>query len=57
MPADFPAQQVCRTSFLTYESYMGMAGNLVERADRYALSDRGSAGVQGNRAIRTGLSA
>lgn len=39
--ADFPAlwEKMCRTSFHTYESYLGMAGNPVEFTDRYFLSD------------------
>ena len=38
---DFPAlwEKMCRTSFHTYESYLGMAGNPVEWLDRYTLSD------------------
>jgi D-amino-acid oxidase len=38
---DFPAlwEKMCRTSFHTYESYLGMAGNPVEWTDRYTLSD------------------
>jgi glycine/D-amino acid oxidase-like deaminating enzyme len=38
---DFPAlwEKMCRTSFHTYESYLGMAGNPVEWTDRYSLSD------------------
>jgi D-amino-acid oxidase len=40
---DFPAlwEKMCRTSFHTYESYLGMAGNPVEWTDRYSLSDVG----------------
>jgi glycine/D-amino acid oxidase-like deaminating enzyme len=39
--ADFPAlwEKMCRYSFHTYESYLGMAGSPVEWTDRYALSD------------------
>ncbi len=39
--ADFPAlwEKMCRKSFHTYESYLGMAGNPVEWNDRYFLSD------------------
>jgi glycine/D-amino acid oxidase-like deaminating enzyme len=39
--ADFGAlwEKMCRTSFHTYQSYLGMAGNPVEWTDRYALSD------------------
>ncbi len=38
---DFPAlwEKMCRKSFHTYESYLGMAGNPVEWTDQYALSD------------------
>jgi glycine/D-amino acid oxidase-like deaminating enzyme len=38
---DFPAlwESMCRRSFHTYESYLGMAGNPVEWTDRYQLSD------------------
>src|SRR5262249_34944979 len=39
--SDFPAlwEKMCRNSFHTYESYLGMAGNPVEWTDRYFLSD------------------
>jgi D-amino-acid oxidase len=42
---DFPAlwEKMCRNSFHTYESYLGMAGNPVEWKDEYALSDDRSA--------------
>jgi D-amino-acid oxidase len=42
---DFPAlwEKMCRTSFHIYESYLGTAGNPVERTDRYILSDLGPA--------------
>src|SRR5712671_2740998 len=42
---DFPAlwEKMCRYSFHTYESYLGMAGNPVEWTDRYILSDRSPA--------------
>jgi D-amino-acid oxidase len=42
---DFPAlwERMCRKSFHTYESYLGMAGNPVEWTDRYSLWDRSSA--------------
>jgi glycine/D-amino acid oxidase-like deaminating enzyme len=48
---DFPAlwEKMCRTSFHTYESYLGMAGNPVEWIDRYALSDSNPAETQPNR--------
>jgi D-amino-acid oxidase len=38
---DFPAlwEKMCRYSFHTFESYLGMAGNPVEWTDRYLLSD------------------
>ncbi|MDP8982723.1 MAG: FAD-binding oxidoreductase [Acidobacteriota bacterium] len=39
---DFPAlwEKMCRHSFHTYESYLGLAGNPVEWTDRYSLSDQ-----------------
>lgn len=39
--AGFPAlwERMCRYSFHTYESYLGMAGNPIEWTDRYSLSD------------------
>jgi len=45
---DFPAlwEKMCRTSFHTYESYLGIAGNPVEWLDRYVLSDDKSAEVR-----------
>lgn len=45
---DFPAvwEKMCRYSFHTYESYLGMAGNPVEWTDRYVLSDKPTAEVQ-----------
>ena len=48
---DFPAlwERMCRNSFHTYESYLGMAGNPVEWTDRYTLSDTGPAEAQANR--------
>jgi D-amino-acid oxidase len=47
---DFPAlwEKMCRTSFHTYESYLGMAGNPVEWTDQYSLSDNGPAAGQAN---------
>ena len=47
---DFPAlwEKMCRTSFHTYESYLGMAGNPVEWTDQYSLSDLSPAGAQAN---------
>jgi glycine/D-amino acid oxidase-like deaminating enzyme len=48
---DFPAlwEKMCRTSFHTYESYLGMAGNPVEWLDHYTLSDEGPDERRGNR--------
>jgi D-amino-acid oxidase len=48
---DFPAlwEKMCRTSFHTYESFLGMAGNPVEWTDRYSLSDISPAEGQANR--------
>lgn len=45
---DFPAlwEKMCRNSFHTYESYLGMAGNPVEWRDEYILSDPSPAGTQ-----------
>jgi D-amino-acid oxidase len=42
---DFPAlwEKMCRTSFHTYESFLGMAGTPVEWKDQYLLSDLGPA--------------
>jgi len=47
---DFPAlwENMCRRSFHTYESYLGLAGNPVEWTDRYTLSDSSPAEVQAN---------
>ena len=47
---DFPAlwERMCRNSFHTYESYLGMAGNPVEWTDRYTLSDGSPGGAQAN---------
>src|SRR5437764_9504448 len=38
---DFPAlwEKMCRKSFQTYGSYLGMAGNPIEWTDRYSLTD------------------
>jgi glycine/D-amino acid oxidase-like deaminating enzyme len=38
---DFPAlwERMCRKSFHTYESYLGLPGNPIEWVDRYNLSD------------------
>jgi len=48
---DFPAlwEKMCRNSFHTYESFLGMAGNPVEWTDRYLLSDSSPAEARGNR--------
>ncbi|MBY0503964.1 MAG: FAD-dependent oxidoreductase [Bryobacteraceae bacterium] len=47
----FPAlwEKMCRTSFHTYESYLGLAGTPVEWLDRYQLSDVAPAEAQANR--------
>jgi D-amino-acid oxidase len=49
--SDFPAlwEKMCRSSFHTYESYLGMAGNPVEWTDRYQLSDRSPADARASR--------
>jgi len=48
---DFPAlwERMCRTSFHTYESYLGMAGTPVEFTDRYVLSDGNPAETPANK--------
>lgn len=48
---DFRAlwERMCRYSFHTYESYLGMAGNPVEWSDRYLLSDESPDAVKVNR--------
>ena len=48
---DFPAlwERMCRKSFHTYESYLGMAGNPVEWTDEYSLSDLGPGQTRGDR--------
>ena len=48
---DFPAlwEKMCRTSFHTYESYLGMAGNPVEWTDHYGLSDTDPSEARSNR--------
>ncbi len=45
---DFPAlwERMCRYSFHTYESYLGMAGNPVEWTDEYRLSDLSPAQIE-----------
>ncbi|HVP00089.1 MAG TPA: FAD-dependent oxidoreductase [Bryobacteraceae bacterium] len=49
--ADFPAlwERMARRSFQMYQSYFGLAGNPVEWADRYTLSDGDPAEAQANR--------
>src|SRR5262249_52562824 len=51
VPADFPAlwEKMCRYSFHTYESYLGIAGNPVEWTDRYTLSDMTPSAARSNR--------
>ena len=55
---DFPAlwERMCRSSFHTYESYLGMAGNPVEWKDEYSLSDSSPAETQANRRPADALS-
>ena len=55
---DFPAlwEKMCRYSFHTYESYLGLAGNPVEWTDYYSLSDRDRAERRANRQRGEGLS-
>jgi D-amino-acid oxidase len=47
--ADFPAlwEQMARTSFSMYQSYLGMPGTPIEWTDRYALSDDAHHGEHG----------
>src|ERR1700676_526515 len=47
---DFPAlwEKMCRTSFHTYESYLGLAGNPVEWTERYVLEDERSSEARPN---------
>jgi D-amino-acid oxidase len=54
---DFPAlwEKMCRKSFHTYESFLGMAGNPVEWTDRYALSDDSPEPRQANQPPRETL--
>src|SRR5258708_6481692 len=51
VPPDFPElwEKMCGTSFHTYESFLGIAGNPVEWTDRYILSDGNPAGMQAGR--------
>ncbi len=55
---DFPAlwEKMCRYSFHTYESYLGLAGNPVEWTDYYSLSDRDRAERRANRPPSDSLS-
>jgi D-amino-acid oxidase len=55
---DFPAlwEKMCRYSFHTYESYLGLAGNPVEWTDYYSLSDRDRAERRANRRPDAALS-
>jgi glycine/D-amino acid oxidase-like deaminating enzyme len=48
---EFPGlwERMCRKSFHTYESYLGMAGNPVEWTERYFLSDGSPSGTRANR--------
>ena len=50
-PADFGAlwEQMARTSFSMYQSYLGMAGTPIEWTDRYSLTDEERQGVGGPR--------
>ena len=54
---DFPAlwEKMCRYSFHTYESYLGLAGNPVEWTDRYRLSDVRGAEAEASRPGRETL--
>ncbi|HMD50268.1 MAG TPA: FAD-dependent oxidoreductase [Bryobacteraceae bacterium] len=54
---DFPAlwEKMCRYSFHTYESYLGMSGNPVEWLDQYVLSDAAPGEAQAGGAPREGL--
>jgi len=54
---DFPAlwEKMCRYSFHTYESYLGMAGNPVEWTDEYSLSDLSPAQEQASQGPDSGL--
>ncbi len=42
-------EEMARTSFAMYQSYLGMAGNPIEWTDRYSLSDPPTPGTQANR--------
>ena len=55
--ADFPAlwEKMTLTSFLMYESYLGVAGNPVEWTDRYQLSDDAPPGPRRGVAQEEGL--
>jgi glycine/D-amino acid oxidase-like deaminating enzyme len=54
---DFPAlwEKMCRYSYHTYESYLGMPGNPVEWTDRYTLSDEPHNAVKAVRPHEDGL--
>jgi D-amino-acid oxidase len=54
MDAGFPAlwEEMARTSFKTYRSYLGLPGNPVQFTDRYSLSDDDGGG--GRRALEAG---
>jgi D-amino-acid oxidase len=53
----FPAlwEKMCRYSFHTYESYLGVAGNPVEWTDEYGLSDLSPAQEQASQGPADGL--
>jgi D-amino-acid oxidase len=42
-------EEMARTSFAMYQSYLGMAGNPIEWTDRYSLSDAPEGGAQPRR--------
>jgi D-amino-acid oxidase len=55
--ADFPAlwEKMCRYSFHTYESYLGLPGNPVEWLDRYSIMDAPRTRPASSRAEEAGL--
>ena len=55
-PADFGVlwEQMARTSFSMYQSYLGMAGTPIEWTDRYSLFDEEPQGVGGLRRQQEG---
>ena len=55
-PADFGVlwEQMARTSFSMYQSYLGMAGTPIEWTDRYSLFDEEPQGVGGLRRHQEG---